>query len=392
MQSLILCYSKADEATAFELANFIEVNCPSPALHTPVVFDSGDELLESVDQALSADIAVVLLSPSAVPVVWRREEWEAVFVKQAAELQTALVFLLVRPCKFPEVLRRRNSFFDSSAYQLDGFRGVRRWLLKNNPLAQAQKAELPPRVRGLSNVSEELDRLERLLVDKPGVARDIPGSVALEFAHAHEEDFEGVFWVDCAMRSLTGVLGHTGGLLGLQLLGPAEQNQNELKGFCAGRRLLLVFEDLAETDWEAVTFGGSSSVLFTLRNAQRAVRPLEDLLELFGRGDERFHLDALGEAQTHLEALSKDPSGNGSPALNRLGAGMFSLLHKHGRWAEADEVLGFLIEDAYANGDSAALRLWEWERTWIRGSWGEASKPRTRLGGDPQPPEQLGLF
>jgi TIR domain len=389
MQTLIVCHARADESAARQLADFLDINCTFPSLQKPVVFESGDDLLEATEQALSADIAVVLLSPEAVPGTWPRAQWEDVFVRQATEFQTSLVFLLLRPCKFPEVLRRRM-FFDCSASLVNGLRDFRRWLLKTSPLQQTIPAELPARLRETVISSGELDQLQTQLADQPGIMHDVPRSTAIEFAHAHEEDFESVFWVDCGMRSLAGVLGQTGNLLGLPLPGSAAQNQNKLTAFCAQRRLLFVFEDLATGDREAVTFGGKSSVLFTFAGAaERQARPLDELLTLFAAGEDGRCFSALGEARAHLRSLAKASDADSSAALNTLGAAVFALLKRHNRLAEADEVLGFLIENAFAEGDRTAVRRWDWERSWIRESWGERARPRTRLGGDSSEPAQL---
>jgi hypothetical protein len=227
------------------------------------------------------------------------------------------------------------------------------------------------------------------LADQPGVTHDVPRTVAVEFAHACEEDFEGVCWVDCQWRSLAGVLGQISSFLGLQLAGSAMQNRDKLQAFCEQRRLLFIFEDLATEDREVVAFDGKCSLLFTLPDCRRRPRPLQEIVQLFHTNEERTCFSALGEMSAHLDALAKMPYNESSAALNKLGAAAFALLKRHERLAEADEVLSFLVENAFAEGDQIALRRWESERSWIRESWGERNRPRLRLGGDSSEPMQL---
>ncbi len=370
MQSLVLCHTAADAHVARQLQQFLEINCPFPSWQEAVVFQSGDALLSSVERALSADIALLLLSPNAVPATWRREDWEPVLISQPRQFGSELGYLCVHPCRFPEVLRRKN-FFDLSADLLGGFRKVKRWLLQENPLKQETVELLPPLLAGANASGESPENLRRQLADAPGVVYDVSREAALEFAYAHTTDFEGVFWVNCARRSQAGILGDTAHALGLKLAGRAAQNRLALVEFCAQRRCLFVFEHLVHNR-DLVNFGNRASVMFVAAQSEPAVLPLDKTAELFAnwKRDPLPCLQSLGDAQEHLRRLA-----NGSEALahKALGASIFALLQQSERLAEAYEVLDVLSKHAWAEGDSSDLRRWEWEKSWIREAWDETA-------------------
>jgi hypothetical protein len=61
------------------------------------------------------------------------------------------------------------------------------------------------------------------------------------------------------------------------------------------------------------------------------------------------------------------------------------LLRQQERLAEAYEVVQILSKLAWEEGDATDLRRWEWEKSWIRESWGEVASARLRLGTAPEP-------
>lgn len=388
MQSLVICSAPADKATAGKIRRYLDVNCSFIAVQEEAVVSSPNELLETVDLALSAEIVLLLLSPGAIPNTWSREQWEPVLVDQPRELHTALAFLLVRPCRFPEILRKQR-FFDLSTDLPTGLRKLRRWLLEQNPLKQ-ERIELLPAV--LHNVTSALPKLEHL-VDEPGSAYDIPREPALAFAHAHTRDFEGVFWLDCAGRSRTGLIGDTAHALGLQLTGPTAQNAATLREFCANRRCLFIFDALAAEHRELLTFNGRTSAIFTTGpEEQFSEAPLAETVELFAcwRTDPETCLHQLREAERCFQTLQNDRSAEIVSLVRDLGAHTFGLLRQHNRLAEAYEVLDFLSKLAWNEGNASDLRRWEWEKSWIREKWDQAAGPPLRLGTILEP-EQLSL-
>ncbi len=294
MQSLVLCHAAADVGVADELTRFLEVNCTFPVIQNPVIFDAAEELVEAVERSLSADLVVTLLSPESVPKGLRREAWEPVFVEQARELGSKLGWLLVGACRFPEVLRR-GAFFDASNARIAGFRKAKRWLLsEGNAIADSAAVCLPGPMPAAGE--ESLDRLDHELADRPGVLEEVPREAALAFAHTRQEDFEGVFWVDCDYRSRAGIVGATAQMLGLKLRGRAEANNAALGERCGERRCLFVFDGVTKADRELLAFSRRASVIFTKDEARRPLRSLPEIETAFSSGRSCECLAVFGDA------------------------------------------------------------------------------------------------
>ena len=392
MQSLVLCLSAADADLAGEIRRYLTVNCPSLSVQDDAVVHSPDDLLETLEGALSADLVLLLLSPDAIPAAWPRSQWEPVLIAQPRELGTMLAFLLARPCRFPEVLRKQK-FFDLSVDRRGGLRKLKRWLLEQNPLRRDRADLIPTESAAIEITAEMNEELQRRLCDQPTTLSDVARSTAVAFTHAHRADFEGVFWLDCACRSRAGILGDTAHVLGLKLAGPVTQNALALKDFCAGVRCLFIFDRVAREDRQLLTFEGRASVMFTASTETPAnALPLAETARLFAawRGDPALCLRHLGDAQQHLQLLETDCPSEAALTAKHLGASLFSLLQQQERLAEAWEVLEILSKHAWNEGDKTDLRRWEWERGWIREAWGQRAAPPLRLGTTPEP-EQLTL-
>src|SRR4051812_13788353 len=113
MKSLILCSAPEDEILARRLADFIEINLPFMVSREECMVGPRLDLMEAAERALSADAALVLLSPSSVPKVWDRSVWESALIDGPKQFQTRFGIVLLSDCKFPAVLRRQH-FFDAS--------------------------------------------------------------------------------------------------------------------------------------------------------------------------------------------------------------------------------------------------------------------------------------
>jgi TIR domain len=376
MRSAVLCHSGEDAAFASELARFLELNCPLTVFQEEGLIRADYGLLDAIERGLSAGVALVLLSPDSVPKAWPpREEWEPLLLKQPRELGSEIAFLLARDCKFPVLLRRGRTFFDLSQDRLNGQRALKRWLLERDPFFQCA-VELPEEWHPAGTGGDFFERLRRRLADWPGVESDISREAALEFAHAHKPDFEGVFWLNCANRSRAGILGDTAHHLGLRLAGTAEQNRSALGEFCAGRRCLFIFEHLAPEDTELVTFEGKASVIFTAPGAMPSPRSLEETSALFSAWTQNLDLclSALGDAQHHLRGLLVS-EGDPMQARMSLGSAAFALLKHSDRLAEAYEVLEMMANAMRAKGDQFSLYRLEWEMSWLREAWDQPATP-----------------
>src|SRR5207248_3338232 len=134
---------------------------------------------------LSAEVALVLLSPLSVPKVWNRKIWQSVFFERPKEFQTLLGFVLVSDCAFPGLLRRER-FFDASRDELSAAREIKRWLLR-------PRGRISPAVE----IAPELAELRRAVADRPGAAVGIDVGIAVQFARECAADFEAVYRFDC---------------------------------------------------------------------------------------------------------------------------------------------------------------------------------------------------
>lgn len=389
MLSAILCHAAADAGLARELRCFIELNCALPIVDEEGLIGPGCDLLNTAEHALSADYVLLLLSPDSVPEQWLRASWEPILVDGARKFGTQIAYVLLRPCKFP-ALFRRDVFFDLSERRLAGQRALKRWLQRRDPFFQAA-IELPEPCASAEIAAEALERLECLLSDQPGVSPEVDRELALRFAHIHESDFEGVFWLNCGNRSRAGILGDTAQMLGLKLRGNLEQNASALQASCASRRLLFVFEHVAPSDMALVTFGGKASVMCVAQHSLPARSSLEETAALFSdwRRNSAACLGALGDVQSHL----RDPSAySGEPweMAVSLGSAAFSFASQAGRLAEAYELLDLMTDAMRARGDPLAASRLEWERNWILEEWNEPIPARAALI-SPSQPVQLSL-
>jgi TIR domain/NB-ARC domain len=269
MPKVFPCYAAADRELARELAAFLERGAGVEVLLEEGEMQPGENLIAKVEEGLSADVVVALLSPAAVPPRWPLERWTHVFRVQAAEVGTAVATLLCRDCKFPGLLRR-SRFFDARASHLAAFRALKRWLLSLWPPAQ-RAPFVPAHQPSFTGRATELEQLCTLLADAPGMAvvSAAPGAgktaLALEFTRRHREDFDGVFWLGCGTRSAAALAGDLAAQLGVRLDRDLESNLNELRQLCARYRCLLVLDDAVAPAAAWLAPRGRTSVLVTTR-------------------------------------------------------------------------------------------------------------------------------
>ena len=386
MRSAVLCHAAEDKTFAESLARFVERNCPIEVSLAEGEIREGEDLIDRVEWAASADIALVLLSPASACKQWKRERWEPVFDEQAS----TRAILLLRECRFPKLLRAHH-FFDASRDSLAGRRALKRWLLAICGRVEGA-AQLPGQDEQYSATPEFLEELRRRVADRPGIEFDVPRNDALAFASACGDDFEGVIWIDCAYRDEAGVLGDSGRLLNLKLVGSIEESKKNLLDACAERRFLLVFENMLPDLRELFPFRGKSSALFTAPAKLKPPRPLAELAALFlnWAADHESCLRALGEAKHHLELLPFLSAENASMAM-QLGSAMCALLKHFDRLAEAYDVLDLMKEAAQTDGDTLRRYDFEWEQSWILERWGAPATGTDRPKLEQPDPVQTGF-
>jgi hypothetical protein len=273
MPKVFPCYSAPDRELVHELAAFLERGAGVEVLLEEGEMQPGADLIAKVEEGLSADVVLVLLSPEAVPPRWILERWKSVFWEQAAAMGTALATLLCRDSKFPDLLRRKN-FFDLRQNRLAAFRAIKRWLMGLSPLPQ-QAPFAPARQPWFHGRDAELETLCTLLADTPGMAvlegaEAAAGAgktaLALEFARRHQEDFDAAFWLTCGSRSAAALAGDLAAQLGVRLDRDLESNLNELRRLCARHRCLLVLDDAVAATAALLAPRGRTSVLITTRH------------------------------------------------------------------------------------------------------------------------------
>jgi hypothetical protein len=269
MPKVFPCYATPDRELVHELAEFLERGAGVEVLLEEGEMDPGADLVAKVEEGLSADVVLVLLSPEAAPARWVLERWKSVFWDQAAEVGTALATLLCRDAKFPDLLRRKN-FFDLRQNRLATFRAIKRWLMGMSPLPRKAPfaAARQPTFKGRDN---ELESLCALLADTSGMAvlETAAGAgktaLALEFARRHREDFDAVLWLTCGSRSAAALAGDLAAQLGVRLDRDLESNLNEIRRLCARHRCLLVLDDAVASTAALLAPRGRTSVLITTR-------------------------------------------------------------------------------------------------------------------------------
>jgi hypothetical protein len=337
MKSVSICHALEDRERARELSRFLELNFGfevSPE-------DAGRDLPAAVERALSANFAIVMLSPASVPAPLKREAWEPAFLKAPAEYGTPIAFVLIQDCAFPELLRRQQ-FFDCSQNFLAGARALKRWILAHE--------------RGIPAAPEPvIDALAPFwpaIVDQPGSCKDLDPDVASSLAREARADFEAVHRFRCAGRPLAAILGELGSALALKLPGPVDENRRGLTWHCAAHRYLLIFDGATESMREALEFGGRCSVVFTPPAEPAPPAPVSEISSA-----------NIAEAIDYaLALLPQDAEAGG-----RLAAQIVFVLSGCDRYAEADLVLEAMQQAGGSRMEWAAR-----ERAWIHGRWGES--------------------
>src|SRR5436309_2261325 len=100
MPAVILCHSPEDIAPVRALGTYLGANLPYEICYEEGALRQGFDLVDATERALSAEAALVLLSPRSVPMSWKREKWEPVFFQKPAEFSSLLGFVLLEECKF----------------------------------------------------------------------------------------------------------------------------------------------------------------------------------------------------------------------------------------------------------------------------------------------------
>lgn len=378
MLSVCVVHAREDEAFAGDIGAYLERNC---AVGIGRAVTDGD-LLEAVGRALSADAAVLLLSPRSVTRTLQREEWEPLLLDPRESHGTDVAYVVLEPCAFPRVLLRSNTF-DAGRGLLECKRGLKRWIYGLRP---AVSRDFQP----YSKCTAAPAALWPALADKPATVTTEDGHAAAGFALLAQEEFESVFWADCRGGGLSEAVGELGVQMGLRLPGPARSNLDSIREWCERYRCLVVLQgpggDVAAEFAEL----GRSSVLM--------VRPGEPLPDDIGEeADEQLlrlaswvnHPDGTPPCSGHVRRSVEWLASNQWDLAKRLSGAAVAYYKHHDRLAEALELLEIILPAAMARMDGEAAREAAREREWILESWGAAP---VHVAAAAPAAEQLPLF
>ena len=111
-------------------------------------------------------------------------------------------------------------------------------------------------------------------------------TLAVEYAHRYQGDFEAVHWLPCQGRTLVQMAGELAYQLGLKLDGELDAIVRQLTGHCARKRCLLVLDNVEDDTPAQLMPAGRTSVLITTRfdqSALSALLPATQSAAVYGR-------------------------------------------------------------------------------------------------------------
>lgn len=332
--TLFLCFAPADRDLAESIAAFVERGAGVRLLLDAGEMLPAEDLAEKARQAQGCDMALVLFSRASLPSRWPRAQWEDALVNEPAAEGMRIAFVKCDDCVPPRVL--------VPLFEANAFRAIKRWV----------RGHMPPPYSGAPR-DPDLEVLGIAIADRPGtesVGGDSGDSVAEQFIHAYQQDFDAILPVDCGVRSLAALTGDLATQLGLRLEGDAESNLARLQDFCAARRFLIVLKDLRTP---AFAFAGRTSTLIVWA----AVTEPED------------------ESIRGIQNALRHPAGGWIEfcRLSRIGR---RLTRDAGRIAECYEIVQRWHEAAQVIGDRAVLDESARELVWILLSWDRADEAR----------------
>ena len=320
MPSVFLSHSSQDKPFVRELADFLQKD---PADQITVWLDEreiapGQNIVTKIQQDLDSDFIILILSPDSVNSPWVKEEWTDAFWDQTNNQQTKLLGVLYRDCVMPRLLRNKK-YFDLRNNQLDGFRAIKTFLLTQQPVSPAHINQLPTRPPLFIGRERELAELRRRLSEKGALVyiAEMAGqgktTLALEFAHRYQSDFESVYWLPCQSGSLTAIASDLERQLGLKLQKDLADMLSDLKDICAKKRCLLIFDNVDNEEPAKLMPGGIASVLVTTRHHNlrflRGHHPLDVPLftqdECFAVFHRELGTDAVKGNEAQCETLFK---------------------------------------------------------------------------------------
>ena len=291
MPSVFLSHSSPDKPFVRQLADHLRQNPQITVWLDEREISPGANIVDKIAEGLDSDFVLLILSPDSVNSNWVKEEWTDAFWDQTNNRRAKLAGVLYRDCQIPRLLRNK-SYFDLRTNHPEGFRQIATWLLTEHPAPPPRINLLPTRPPLFIGREADLDFLRQHL--RPSVVLGLsamPGrgktTLALEFAHRFQTQFESVYWLPCQSGSLPSIASDLTRQLGLSLSGDINQVVTELKLECARKRCLLILDNVEHEEPGALIPGGAASVLVTTRQPGLRFLQLHPAL----------HLDLFSESQ-----------------------------------------------------------------------------------------------
>jgi tetratricopeptide (TPR) repeat protein len=298
MVRVFLSHSSQDKPFVRMLADELETGGEIKVWLDEREIGYGENIVLKIEEGLDANVVLLILSPDSVDSKWVKEEWTAAYWEQVNSQHTKFAGVLYRDCQLPRLLANK-SYFDLRTNQTEGFRKIKTWLLGQRPPVPPV-VHLPQRSPLFIGREPEIEDLRRRLKE-PGSVAYVAGlagrgktTLALEYAHRYQRDYEAVHWLPCQSRTLVQIAGELAWQLGLKLEGDLDTIVRELNGHCARKRCLLIFDNVEDDTPARLLPAGRTSVLITTRfntlRFLRAHQPLnlplfteEQCFELFSR-------------------------------------------------------------------------------------------------------------
>jgi tetratricopeptide (TPR) repeat protein len=269
MVGVFLSHSSKDKPFVRDLADALEVGGEIKVWLDEREIEYGQNIVLKIADGLDADFVLLILSPDSVDSKWVKEEWTDAYWDQVENQHVKVAGVLYRDCRIPRLLRNKK-YFDLMTNQPEGFRLIKTWLLDQRPPVPPP-VHLPQRPALVVGREQEIEKLRDCLKE-PGSVAYISGlagrgktTLALEYAHRYQRDFEAVHWLPCQGRTLVQMAGELAWQLGLKLDGELDSIIRQLTSHCARKRCLLILDNVEDDTPAKLMPAGRSSVLITTR-------------------------------------------------------------------------------------------------------------------------------
>ena len=273
---VFLSHSTKDKQFVQTLAAELEAEKIEPWI-CEVDVEFGGNFVAKIEEGLrDADLTVLFWSPEAARSDWTRLEWTSVTAREISESRTRLGVVLLRDCAMPELLRVKHRI-DARTDPEKGRQETVEWIKRLRDMRRLAETRapgvfLPPPPHDFVGRAEALEMLYAALVEKqdsallygePGCGKS---TLALKFAWQTQGAFDAVVFQLCGQRPVAEIAAELAAKLKLGLeTKPPEEQIAAAKAWLAGRRALLVLDDIWENDVIALAPGPPVSLLCTSR-------------------------------------------------------------------------------------------------------------------------------